>query len=1191
MSNRVWKRCQKPNSASGVIFGHSRLLPGLLLVLLLFALEQRCRAELQSCDFLEFQAGTWQRSLTRAVVFPPPAPDDVLFIQDSIGVDVLHYSKDGPIKIPIFINRYFGDPEERARQIETGGIPRTVRLIMPAYDVDYVTGWPYHPERDYVYFNDQFIGILYGSNKTWKMNIFPIPIELVNFPDAMGDSAVNWVRIDVDVENSRPIWVTAIDWAALAIPAPRPVMLVHGWMSDSSTWRRMQNSIRKNTGVPTVAIDVNPTGALFDNAYTLKYELEEWRQRFAVQEFNIMAHSKGGLDSRCYTNSNTHSEYAHDVHQIFQIATPNAGSRMADLLYDYHHLTLGQQLFLSMFISANKLIKIGTWHITTEFTREFNRRSRQGRSRAGLSVVSGRVPNRPFWLFNFPFLDIAELAYGHDDNSADPHHWGDGVVSVASAHTFASPRSASPLRGTNCDHLDIISEQATKIVKIYHDDLLEQKKPTYQPENYHQLIDYRRSAAEQPQPLRSQNATVRDANTPFVLDLNADYPWKDVCTTWDGRLGPGESANCQFLLSQPQDISFLFLGLTPELPVTVSTPNGTQYSNQEENTFFGLPQVLNADESALPLAALVTDLGTLPLTAAEAGTYRINLGPNPKDEDIICQIAMQEKIPSLQFRLWPRSRTAKTGHDFVLFCSSKLHQELLSEQKMQVQLQVVQEKDGEYGRNYEGGVFRDDGAAPDQVAGDGVFTAAFTIPEAGNFVFFARAEIIPAPGLKAKASSFIMGNGSASASKISAVREFRSLDNNGNGLFDELQAFCELDIDTESRYYLCAELCDRNGQRVSTCNSPETTLASGRQEVILAFPGQEIFQRGLDGPYCISQLTLYEAGGNMLSSAELDTHSSQLESDEFRFLEFEHEPICLFGSGRDWAADQDRDGCQETIKVEIKVLVAPTYVKSYNWDASLFDAQGHKVADSRIYVQLTHTPESLGLNTLTFSFDTKDIVECRCNGPFRFGGIVVWSSSNLNCIYLESAYQTAAYRFREFMPMGNIIDVSDNIALTFNHWNLNPNSGALTATATLQNIAGKNGAPLEKAFWLVLPSGSHNRLCQVDGQTDTGLDYLDVTDAIEAELPQLGNRDLKLDPGEAVQFTIEVFSRDRSIPQAQIFSFWADPPPEPQIPAGTIPDATPLDDCALLLLLEKWHRDEITDAVLLQAIIQWQTPQ
>ncbi|NLF94758.1 MAG: alpha/beta hydrolase, partial [Oligosphaeraceae bacterium] len=537
MSMRVCEQWQSPKSASGVRFswsaGGSRRLPrallALLLLLLLFVLEHRCSANLQPCDFLEIQAGTWQRSLTRASTFPPPAPDDVTFLQDSIGVDVIHYSYDGPINIPIVVNRYFGDPEERARQIETGGIPRTVRLIMPAWDIDYTTTTQHQPERDQVYFNDQFVGTLYGSNGAWKMNIFPIPIELVNFPDTLGDNATSWVRIEVDVSNPKPVWKTAIDWTVLAIPAPRPVMLVHGWMSDSSTWRNMQNSIRINTGVPTVAIDLDPVGAVFDNAYSLQYELEEWRQRFAVQEFNIMAHSKGGLDSRCYTNSNTHSEYAYDVHQILQIATPNAGSRMADLLYDYHHLTLGQQLFLSMFISANELIKMGTWHITTEFTREFNRRCSQGRSRASLSVVSGRVPNRPFWLFNFPFLDIAELAYGHDDDSADPRHWGDGVVSVASAHTIASPRSASPLRGTDCDHLDIIAEQASKIVKIYHDDLIEQKKPTYQPENYHQPIDYR-SAAADPQPLRQMSAAVRNANTPFAPDLSTDYPWKDVCT-------------------------------------------------------------------------------------------------------------------------------------------------------------------------------------------------------------------------------------------------------------------------------------------------------------------------------------------------------------------------------------------------------------------------------------------------------------------------------------------------------------------------------------------------------------------------------------------------------------------------------------------------------------------------------------
>lgn len=1169
-------------------FLNQTLLPlSFFLALLLSSLSQSSWGHLDTNDFQEMQAGYWQRGLTRAGTYTPPTQDDVTFIQSSIGVNQKHYSSDGPINIPIIINRYFGDAEERARQIATGGIPRTLKLIMPAWDVDSNTKSKHQPECDQVYFNDKFIGTLQGTNNTWKINIFSVSIEDVHFPETPGSTAATWVRIDVDVNNPVDIWLTSINWVALMIPAPRPIMLVHGWLSNSDTWRNMQQTIKKAVGVPTVAIDLDPLGSLFHNAYMLQYELEEWRQAYAVQEFNIMAHSKGGLDSRCYTNSNTHPTYAHDVHRVLQIATPNAGSQMADLLYDYHHLTLGQQLFLTMFISMNELIKIGTWHITTEFTKEFNYRCAFGRSRAPLSVVAGRVPNRPFWLFNFPFLDIAEFAYNHNDNSFDPARWGDGVVSVASAHKVATARSASPLRGANCDHLDMINAQSSKVVKIYHDDLIEQKKPTYQPENYHQPIDYRGAAATDFD--RQEVILSRAEASADNQEQITDYPWKAAFATWNGILEPGQSASCEFFLAQPQEISFLFLGVTPELPISVTTPEGIVLSSLEENTPFGLPQKLSDEEKLLPLAALVTNLATLPLTNASAGRYLISLGANQSADTLAYQVAMQEKQASLNFRFWPQSKTKQVGQDFVVFCCGKLQDELLTAEKMDLHLQVVQEDASESGKNFAAGLFRDDGAFPDEIAGDGIFSASFTIPTAGNFVFFARGEITPAPNLKAKVSSFLLGMGSTSASSISAVRQYRALDTNGNGLFDELQVVCELNIDKDASYYLCAELCDKQDERISVTTQLGLELTVGLREVVLTFPGREIFQHGMDGPYNIKRLTLYETAGNMLESPELDSYRGQLASDEYSCFAFEHDPVVLLNTGRDWSIDKDGDGCKEMLCVELDILLTPTRSGRYNWSASLYNSTEINVADAVGDGILTYNPNSYGLNKLLFQFPTASIATQRSNGPYRLGGISLWGNALGNSIYLESTYQTSIYKFNDFMLGANIIDVSESTSLSFDNWQLNPNSGSLTASATLTNTAGKNGAPLELAFWLVLPASSNNRLCRVDGQTETGQDYLDVTAIVEAKLPHIGNADNKLDVGETVQFNVEIFSQDRSSPQAQIFSFWADPPAEVNSTPG--PGSTQnniLDDAGILLIVEQWQCGEVDNASLLQAIERWQ---
>ncbi|MEJ1731040.1 hypothetical protein SMA90_32430, partial [Escherichia coli] len=84
----------------------------------------------------------------------------------------------------------------------------------------------------------------------------------------------------------RDYWCTAIDWVALLIPAPRPLLLLHGWLSN-----------------PSCTLKLGKDDAMLSNMKLIKDGLQGGaglKKLYGVEQFNIMAHSKGGLDSRCY---------------------------------------------------------------------------------------------------------------------------------------------------------------------------------------------------------------------------------------------------------------------------------------------------------------------------------------------------------------------------------------------------------------------------------------------------------------------------------------------------------------------------------------------------------------------------------------------------------------------------------------------------------------------------------------------------------------------------------------------------------------------------------------------------------------------------------------------------------------------------------------------------------------------------
>jgi uncharacterized alpha/beta hydrolase family protein len=109
---------------------------------------------------------------------------------------------------------------------------------------------------------------------------------------------------------------------------PLPVLLIHGYMSDASVWKKWEGLLKKDN-IPVYPITFRQSddkcGSAAEHAKELSNQIKNIKDQTGQSKVNIVAHSKGGLDARMYLDNGTK-----DVANLVMIATPNAGSPMAE---------------------------------------------------------------------------------------------------------------------------------------------------------------------------------------------------------------------------------------------------------------------------------------------------------------------------------------------------------------------------------------------------------------------------------------------------------------------------------------------------------------------------------------------------------------------------------------------------------------------------------------------------------------------------------------------------------------------------------------------------------------------------------------------------------------------------------------------------------------------------------------------
>lgn len=257
------------------------------------------------------------------------APDDSFTVFDYEGLR--QYRSKGTIRVPIAITRFYGPTTEDGRllhpeQVEAAYL--TVRL----WDVDAdVTDRHRLPEAIQVRLNGQPLHPeITGLNNQWTTFTLPLPAEALRFPSSHSPviPAQNWIEFNLDVRNEEPGWQVWIDWVQLTVTGARPWVLVHGFLSDETTWRYWTNEYAPARGIPVHAFSLaDNAGSMWLHGLEIAAEVAQVQRSFGVQQVHLVGSSKGGPDGRVAI-----AVAGEAVDRFVMIGAPHHGSELADLV-------------------------------------------------------------------------------------------------------------------------------------------------------------------------------------------------------------------------------------------------------------------------------------------------------------------------------------------------------------------------------------------------------------------------------------------------------------------------------------------------------------------------------------------------------------------------------------------------------------------------------------------------------------------------------------------------------------------------------------------------------------------------------------------------------------------------------------------------------------------------------------------
>jgi len=234
------------------------------------------------------------------------------------------------LQFSLKIDRYVGDVTKLK---ENKLISDKFKISLPVFDVD---GYPIledcdgdgepdllAQEIDEVYFNGEKIGVLSGSHELWAENTFELDISKLNLPTSPGEVSDNLVPIRIDAGNqfvklsSGAIgcqkWAVEVDYVTLEYEVADPLLFLPGMGGSASAFNNSGYiQVVEDLGLPYLIIEHDhypeEDACLNNDGSSIKEfgrgvlkAAKEFSAKYKSNNFNVIAHSKGGLDARYFT--------------------------------------------------------------------------------------------------------------------------------------------------------------------------------------------------------------------------------------------------------------------------------------------------------------------------------------------------------------------------------------------------------------------------------------------------------------------------------------------------------------------------------------------------------------------------------------------------------------------------------------------------------------------------------------------------------------------------------------------------------------------------------------------------------------------------------------------------------------------------------------------------------------------------
>ncbi|MES1245073.1 MAG: PKD domain-containing protein [Acidobacteriota bacterium] len=766
-----------------------------------------------------------------------PASNDTTFVVDQgSGLDTGCFSSgDHSLIINIPVTRVVG---EKFALIRNGFMQATATLRLPAFDVDFAGGSGINPERDRVYFNGipvpaQF---LTGQSDNWALNTLTIDSTWINFPSDPGNGntpvpATNTVRIDIDTGNTEIPSCTSVDWAALSIRVARPVLLVHGFLiaNEWGTWEFRLRSV----GLPYYAADVGTLSTIRQNAIQLAAQVPMLRRRWGVDSMNILAHSKGGLDSRDYVENNN------TVPTLFQIGSPNGGTPLADLariaarildiggFVDFlapglRDLTIENMAFYNLFHGHNP---------RTQYV-----------SLAGEYKFSG--------FFSFIPNGFFSLVFGGANDLVVPA-WSVRNLGYAQRITYKS-------KGGNHQAIHGNQPVSSDIANLVFPYLKVQAgSSTLSSAGFSSSETPRKitAASEEDEPASALNTTRTTADT----------------------IEPGQIKTQTLYVDGPEPIALTLLHGAGELSLSVISPSGIRYDSS-----------VPADDPEVQFEFVDGDdlhVQLFVVNSPEVGTWTFEVSA-PGTADGPQAYVLTGVLPESPIQLAATTDQSiyHRGNPIVVRAS-------LTDESAPVAGASVGATIRQGDSSPAAFTLVDDGTGDDLHAGDGIYSGRFaaTAQEGLYEILVSAAGPASAPFHRER---LLQARVSASTSRLNGTFSDRGDDADSDGLFDDLEVQVGIDVTASRPYRMLGELADANGHLITTATAL-ADLDAGTATVALRFDGATIYRHGADGPYQLRVVRVAEDDGSAI--LPLDELVNAYSTASYDHRQFQHPALAALG--------------------------------------------------------------------------------------------------------------------------------------------------------------------------------------------------------------------------------------------------------------------------------------------------------